>query len=842
MMKKIFLLLLIFIVCCPSLLVATTYYISPTGSDSNSGTSCVDAWKTFTYAQDSGRFWCGDTLVLCDGTYNADEGGIVVEMSCTSGDAATFEADNDGSAIVDGDYARVPFTIDNKNYIVVDGIHFKESSSHVIDIDTADNLTFRRVTANDVLLSAGNVHVFRLEGVTNSLFEDCAGWGNGRNIVLIFKPSHHVTLRRFYMLYHNKNAVDAPICVQVYGAHDCLLENVVCTYDGLGTWGSDTEYYLSGIIMWDNNQSSMYNNKAYGSVVFDLNMATYTATDFCSEAKAFQTYGNEFVNCVGINNQTGLGYANNTSLTATNMTLVNSIKGVVFKDNYTNAAIDGLNLKNSVISSMSSCGFDYYTDHTPSGGGSAIVHTYNTFYNNAPHFCDGSQHATENNTNPLFNTAVYGYGAYLMRPDALSGLGESGADIGAEVLYRYEDGVLTSEALWPWPMEARILAESGFSVTYDSAGGLWSTLSGIYEPVPPVISSPLPSGEQACTADPLNVTMQVTTDENATVKYGLSGEDDLDSPAQPVDADTSYDLLPHTFTSTSELAHSNIVSVACGESRTYYVRSMDGDGNKNTASTTLAFSVAAAVEDAGPPTVTITSPADDPHDSTTQYITVSGTASAHGVKTIASVVATGPTFQSVGSVTGLTSWSLPVVVSQGTLSADLLYGAGAFASTGSWSVGTDWTIADGKASHTGVATNCWLSHAFASEIGKTYRVSYPVGAGATGSLWLSQYGFGGVSQPLVITEGAHTIDVVATMANSTLAFAASPFVGDLDNVTVKKLQYDTLTITATDNLGYVGTKTVQLGYIAPELTSPRKVVGLGAKVELDLGGGRQLKF
>ena len=358
-----------------------------------------------------------------------------------------------------------------------------------------------------------------------------------------------------------------------------------------------------------------------------------------------------------------------------------------------------------------------------------------------------------------------------------------------------------------------------------------------------VISGGLPSTEQVCTTNPRDVTLSASTNENATLKYGLSGEDDLDTPAAPVDADTTYDLLPHTMSSTGEISHSQVVSSACGASYTYYLRSMDAAENKNTSSTAISYSVeAAAEEDMVIPTVTISYPADDPHTDTTQYITVEGTASANGVKTITSIVATSPTIQNIGAVTGTTSWSVPVTVSQGTLSADLLYGAGAFASTGSWSVGTDWTIADGKASHTGVATNCWLSHAFASEIGKTYRVSYPVGAGATGSLWLSQYGFGGVSQPLVITEGAHTIDVVATRANSTLAFGASPFVGDLDNVTVKKLQYDTLTITATDNLGYVGTKTVQLGYIAPELTSPRKVVGLGAKVELDLGGGRQLKF
>ena len=36
---------------------------------------------------------------------------------------------------------------------------------------------------------------------------------------------------------------------------------------------------------------------------------------------------------------------------------------------------------------------------------------------------------------------------------------------GARLTHRYVDGVLTNEPLWPWPMEDRIQAELGFSVT-----------------------------------------------------------------------------------------------------------------------------------------------------------------------------------------------------------------------------------------------------------------------------------------------------------------------------------------------------------------------------------------
>ncbi len=69
---------------------------------------------------------------------------------------------------------------------------------------------------------------------------------------------------------------------------------------------------------------------------------------------------------------------------------------------------------------------------------------------------------------------------------ATAGTGDGGADMGAEVLYQYEDGVLTDTKLWPWPMEDRIMAELSISVTYSAdqgggeTGGIWKTLSGAY--------------------------------------------------------------------------------------------------------------------------------------------------------------------------------------------------------------------------------------------------------------------------------------------------------------------------------------------------------------------------
>jgi len=95
---------------------------------------------------------------------------------------------------------------------------------------------------------------------------------------------------------------------------------------------------------------------------------------------------------------------------------------------------------------------------------------------------------------------------------------------------------------------------------------------------PPVISSPLPSGVQACTSDPRDVDISITTNENATCKYSLTN--------------VAYDSMASTFSTTGSTNHSQTISsLACDDSYTYYTRCEDGSSNENTSSTTISFSI-----------------------------------------------------------------------------------------------------------------------------------------------------------------------------------------------------------------------------------------------------------
>ncbi|MCP3686367.1 MAG: hypothetical protein GY861_27300, partial [bacterium] len=89
-----------------------------------------------------------------------------------------------------------------------------------------------------------------------------------------------------------------------------------------------------------------------------------------------------------------------------------------------------------------------------------------------------------------------------------------------------------------------------------------------------------------------NVTLTVSTDENATCRYST--------------VDSAYGIMPNTFTSTGGTAHSqNITGLGDGVYQ-YYVRCNDTDGNMMSTSAVIQFTVAIP-DDSTPPTINVDS-------------------------------------------------------------------------------------------------------------------------------------------------------------------------------------------------------------------------------------------
>jgi len=132
-----------------------------------------------------------------------------------------------------------------------------------------------------------------------------------------------------------------------------------------------------------------------------------------------------------------------------------------------------------------------------------------------------------------------------------------------------------NDANSPWPYQG-LAPDIG---AYEYASGPDTT--------PPTRSSGSPSG--TLSAGTTQTTMSLTTNENATCKYGT--------------VSASYASLPNTFTTTGVTSHSQLITgLTNGSTYTYYIRCQDTAGNANTDDYPISFSVASA-GDTTPPTI-----------------------------------------------------------------------------------------------------------------------------------------------------------------------------------------------------------------------------------------------
>ncbi|MDR4506274.1 MAG: hypothetical protein MRK01_15990 [Candidatus Scalindua sp.] len=459
---------------------AAEYYIDPvSGKDSDTGLSQALAWATISYAME--QLSAGDTLFLMDGTFTES---LNITISGKPGDPITFKALNDGKVIIDGKNSRIPLLIEgtdanHKTYIDVEGIVCRNSNSDIVQIKRSDNISIKRVSAYNADPD-GNFVAFSIAyDCTNILVEDCAASGTGRKQYNAFSDSK-VTFRRCWGRWIDHQWGNWNSCLDIYGADDCIVENCIVTMD------STVTKKVHGIEIVNQSNPDADRNKIYGNIVYGINDYGYIV----ASAGGHHIRDNKHVDNVAImegNSKGGFLLKADGNWTGDRLTLVGTsdvdlvrVEANPFGED-PDFQIRGV-LRNSVLLSG-----DVGIKITSS----PLIKSFTNKYNNLcslaiPYSGRASQGAGEaaiKDTIPSFDTVKYGKGAYLIRPANLKGKGENGADIGAEILYQYIDGILHRDdhhRLWPWQMEDRIFAETGVSVTWEAKGGIWKTLNGVY--------------------------------------------------------------------------------------------------------------------------------------------------------------------------------------------------------------------------------------------------------------------------------------------------------------------------------------------------------------------------
>jgi hypothetical protein len=489
-----------------------TFYVRLWGNDANNGDTNTP-WLTIKRANDlaaGGTVQPGDTVLIGNGVWNGANGGwggnsatVFSGIHGLPGKPITIAAENDGGAVLDGGYVGNALFIQDSTYVTLRGFAVMHGGATSPGTGTStvylyggnlgglDHITLQRVTAHDTLddnLNSTNSHVFAVYGnasgapagarATNILFEDCAGWGSGRYIINIYNADR-TTIRRFWGSWRGWHGLigGAPRgTLSNYGSTNTIFENCIAT----GCWPSfqDTNDYYAGC--YDTNDTRTADNAWYLGCIFYNNQNGIIFNNTITPARrvvqqcviynivpipAGQTYTTNR-GPWGIDSDINAGYGN-ACVEHTTIVNVQTGDGAFQTRNGT-----GVMLAHSSIVTNSTAVIDN-TGH--------ILEHHNDYFNNgALNFTPVGSDFT---VDPQFNTAVFGNGAYLMGPTALA-LQTAAADggmMGAQVLMRYQDGNPTNVPLWPWPMEARIVAEQGTSPTFD----IWNGPGGLTNVTPP---------------------------------------------------------------------------------------------------------------------------------------------------------------------------------------------------------------------------------------------------------------------------------------------------------------------------------------------------------------------
>ena len=421
------LLIITFWLCCALVgsthgVQAATYYIAPDGNDGQSGESESSAWATFARAWQS--LAPGDTLVVMDGLYQQN-----IEPTGADGtpeQPITIRAQHDGQAIIDGGFTSIPVYL-YRNYYTLEGL-VARNGQHAVYFISGSNNTLRRVSGYNATAD-DNSDIFAVFDSHNNLIEDCIAAGMGRKMVMIYRGSYNIVRRCFtdWRAWDGRNWCDDwpwGDNLQIYNSDYNIIENSI-GYGSVPVWSIAVQANAPDV--------SAVGNQVLGSISIYAGMnhdgtvkvwpnerpqptdcTQMRSFDWPSQRAGFALYGNGRIEDNLFRDIFAWGSAG-LGLT------------VILDGQHGNNIIDHATLLNNGL------------DNRPGWGGIGAEVRPEELY-----LFDG-----------FTNSWVEAY-------DEWGG--------GARLDYRYVNGQLTNEPLWPWPMEARVQAELGLSPTELVAG------------------------------------------------------------------------------------------------------------------------------------------------------------------------------------------------------------------------------------------------------------------------------------------------------------------------------------------------------------------------------------
>lgn len=465
----------------PTTLLSAEYYISPSGNDVSGNGSIFNPWASISKGVHS--MLSGDTLICKDGLYVGTTNQIVRGNCPPFGTAeswTTIKAEHEGMAVFDGEYARGMCGITNTSltdiYVQFEGLIWCKSAPGQGNFSLVNcaNAKIIRCGAYDSG-DGGNTMNFNFSDGHSVLFEGCYAWGDGRYKFLIHESSRAV-IRNCVGRLDKVNDNDPTAVFSMYSVIDGDVQNCIAVDSDQNAHYVASEYAGPFAVPSTNAPSRnitftnciSLNNKINGlvftedshNVIFKNSLmwgTTCYGTSICHNIKSSST---EISNCTFGDEQHNYRWMNFNTTANYNRIRNNIFTGIK----------DG-----QLFTWLCANGEDYNAIYNSTGIKLAA--------------CDSPNGLNDITTiNPIWSISnSSGALKYLPRLEpgsSLEGAGESGADIGANILtligstgtlwgetgYNTDTGI----SMWPFPNED-LIKEKMNAYSYTDATG---TVSG----------------------------------------------------------------------------------------------------------------------------------------------------------------------------------------------------------------------------------------------------------------------------------------------------------------------------------------------------------------------------
>lgn len=422
------------------------------GSGSSSPPAPVPTPPTFTcdyYGSPSGRgsgttpespfkirdFWAlaspGKTLCLLDGLYTGSDSMIDPPdgLKGAPGKPINVRALNDGSVLIDGQFERptILFQFGN-NYWTVQGINARNSSSSVISVHRAGHLVFKRMVVWDSPIDVNRTTVGihhtndPLAGGGGVLLEDVAAFGTGRKTFSNSQRGDNVTCRRCFGRWEGSTRQGPKMTFStVYGSYGFVCENCIAMWSGESM---PQTYNLTTNDGSNPLRTDFQVDQPYGLLAMDGSQLA----DNCKNVALRGSLALVRASDVVPTNLVGGGV-----LVFGNISCYTIRHTMAFIQPGGNTHVRGFRLDNGTGTSQSA-------ENVTSVRASGATDTFGTSWSS-------SQRS--------IGTAL----GSIASPWTTTGAG-------ANLCKRWVNGVVTTEPLWPWPMNDRIKAATAMAGAY----------------------------------------------------------------------------------------------------------------------------------------------------------------------------------------------------------------------------------------------------------------------------------------------------------------------------------------------------------------------------------------